>query len=220
MAVELLSSLPFEVTVLRLQLCGLVVLGFVLSFVEKNKAMRGCNRAPLSPFYERLIRFSFLCICLGPTVFALDNSGFSGTDLPVFTTLLALYMVTYCDLSEQNGGRRTFARSWTFPTGLFKQRVGATLVKTVDLDQDKAYIFGLHPHGVLPFGGMVAMNYNGCGFPKLFPGVDFRTLAATFCFYVPLYRELLLWAGGDFFPTPRIFFFPFSSFVRVREHEI
>jgi 2-acylglycerol O-acyltransferase 2 len=30
---------------------------------------------------------------------------------------------------------------------------------------------------------------------KLFPGVNFRTLAATFCFYMPVYRELLLYGG-------------------------
>jgi hypothetical protein len=29
----------------------------------------------------------------------------------------------------------------------------------------------------------------------LFPGVHFRTLAATFCFYIPLYRDLLLHGG-------------------------
>ena len=32
-------------------------------------------------------------------------------------------------------------------------------------------------------------------FHSLFPGINFRALVATFCFYLPVYRELLL-AGG------------------------
>lgn len=31
---------------------------------------------------------------------------------------------------------------------------------------------------------------------KLFPGINFRTLAATFVFYVPLYRDLMLLGGA------------------------
>ena len=30
---------------------------------------------------------------------------------------------------------------------------------------------------------------------KLFPGIDFRTLAATFVFYIPGYRDLMLFGG-------------------------
>lgn len=36
---------------------------------------------------------------------------------------------------------------------------------------------------------------DGASFTSLFPGINFRALAATFCFYLPGYRELLL-AGG------------------------
>jgi hypothetical protein len=34
-----------------------------------------------------------------------------------------------------------------------------------------------------------------CNFCKIFVGVDFRVLAATFCFYIPFYRDLLLYGG-------------------------
>jgi 2-acylglycerol O-acyltransferase 2 len=33
------------------------------------------------------------------------------------------------------------------------------------------------------------------GFAELFPGIDFRVVCATFCFYIPIYRELLLGLG-------------------------
>jgi 2-acylglycerol O-acyltransferase 2 len=39
----------------------------------------------------------------------------------------------------------------------------------------------------------------------LFPKIDFRTLAATFCFYTPIYRDLLLWGGAVVFVA-----FPFG----------
>jgi hypothetical protein len=72
--------------------------------------------------------------------------------------------------------------------------------KTADLDPSKAYIFGLHPHGILPFGAFTGMMYDSkkdgsVTFQSLFPGIQFRALVATFCFYLPVYRELLL-SGG------------------------
>lgn len=33
------------------------------------------------------------------------------------------------------------------------------------------------------------------GFQGSFPGINFRVLAATFCFYIPIYRDILLWGG-------------------------
>ncbi len=48
-------------------------------------------------------------------------------------------------------------------------------------------MIGVHPHGVLPFGGIIALSHEfDGGFASTFPGIQFRTLAATFCFYVPL----------------------------------
>lgn len=39
------------------------------------------------------------------------------------------------------------------------------------------------------------MSSNVSGFDDLFPGVERRTLAASFAFYIPFYRDLLLGAG-------------------------
>jgi hypothetical protein len=59
------------------------------------------------------------------------------------------------------------------------------LIKTVELNPKQSYIFGLHPHGILPFGGMVNMITETNNISKLLPGVQFRSLAASICFYVP-----------------------------------
>ena len=65
----------------------------------------------------------------------------------------------------------------------------------VKLDPQRQYVMGVHPHSILPFGGMINVSTDVNRFPQLFEGIDFRTLSASFCFYVPLYRDLLL-AGG------------------------
>merc|ERR1711935_797420 len=64
----------------------------------------------------------------------------------------------------------------------------------------KTYVFGIHPHSVLPFGSMVAFNNeievdSFKSFKTLFPGIEFRVLAATFCFYIPIYRDILMLGG-------------------------
>ena len=50
---------------------------------------------------DRFLRVSFLGVVMGPSL--------AGVDLwlgyPVLTSLLVLYMVPYCDLQEQRGGR-------------------------------------------------------------------------------------------------------------------
>ena len=84
----------------------------------------------------------------------------------------------------------------------FAKRFSLKIEKTVNLDPQKQYILGNHPHAILPFGSMVALNATTPekssafqGFDQLFPSLSFRTLAATFCFYIPGYRELCLYAG-------------------------
>ena len=46
-----------------------------------------------------------------------------------------------------------------------------TLVKTSDLDPQKNYIFGYHPHGALTEGASIGLNTEACGFSEKFPGI-------------------------------------------------
>ncbi|RMX36837.1 hypothetical protein pdam_00000955 [Pocillopora damicornis] len=45
------------------------------------------------------------------------------------------------------------------------------LVKTSDLDPQKNYIFGYHPHGALTEGASIGLNTEACGFSEKFPGI-------------------------------------------------
>jgi len=46
------------------------------------------------------------------------------------------------------------------------------LIKTVDLDPHRSYIFAYHPHGVISMGANLALSTDGCNFTKVFPGVS------------------------------------------------
>lgn len=100
------------------------------------------------------------------------------------------------DLSETNGGR-SFLWARKFPIfTFFLKRLNVKLIKTSELDSTKTYIFGIHPHGILPFGSLSGLVCeNDYGFSSLFPGIQFRFLAASFCFYCPIYRDVLLGCG-------------------------
>ena len=45
-----------------------------------------------------------------------------------------------------------------------------SLVKTVDLSPDKAYVFGFHPHGVISLSAFCAFGTEALEFSKMFPG--------------------------------------------------
>ncbi len=45
-----------------------------------------------------------------------------------------------------------------------------TLVKTADLDPDKSYLFGFHPHGVISISAFCTFATEALGFSRTFPG--------------------------------------------------
>jgi len=184
----------------KLQGFGLVLLAVLARIVEQKAAMRGCKTNPLPRWFDQFLRVAFLGVLAGPSVWALDS--YTPTKFPILSSLLAAYMIPYADLVEQCGGRENLIAR-RFPVWKWLARyLSLKIVKTAELKQKQAYIFGLHPHSVMPFGSMIAFNNEvavpdlpDSNFSELFPGIDFRVLAATFCFYIPGYRDLLLFGG-------------------------
>ncbi|XP_023287205.1 2-acylglycerol O-acyltransferase 2-A-like isoform X2 [Seriola lalandi dorsalis] len=94
-----------------------------------------------------------------------------------------------------SGGRRSrWVRSWTV-WEYFRDYFPITLVKTVDLDPKKNYIFGFHPHGVLVAGGFGNFCTEATGFSRLFPGLTSHLLMLPFWFRVPLFRDYIMCGG-------------------------
>jgi len=63
------------------------------------------------------------------------------------------------------------------------------LVKTVDLDPKKSYLFVSVPHGILSIGifGSFASDVLDC--KKLFPGLEIRAITLDQHFKIPIFRE-------------------------------
>ena len=63
-----------------------------------------------------------------------------------------------------------------------------TLVKTVDLDSKRNYIFSYHPHGFMPDGLLVSFGNYLLGFEEEFPGITphIRAHSSTYLSKAPL----------------------------------
>lgn len=74
------------------------------------------------------------------------------------------------NISSRGGRRIDFVRNlsvWRYYCNYFPMR----LIKTVDLDPRKNYIFAYHPHGIFTAGVFGNFVTNGTGFNKIFPGL-------------------------------------------------
>ena len=69
-----------------------------------------------------------------------------------------------------------------------------SLIKTCDLDPEKNYLMGYHPHGVF-VSGACALITNACDWDKKFPGIDRRHVCLDVGFHIPGFRELFLCTG-------------------------
>lgn len=111
-----------------------------------------------------------------------------------FAWIAALYLPSYVSLSEYFGGRQSnsFQNGWL--ANEVKKYFGCRLVRTAEINEP--CIIGMHPHGVMPFGHIVNLSTNVSGFEDMYPQLKNRVaIAATGCFIIPVFRDLLLAAG-------------------------
>ncbi len=98
----------------------------------------------------------------------------------------------------ENGGRnllsRRFARGWwlwRYSARYFPVRV----VKTTELDPNKSYLLGCHPHGILSFGIALAFSTDALKIEEIFPGLRFSLFTLPINFQMPGLREVALGLG-------------------------
>lgn len=68
------------------------------------------------------------------------------------------------------------------------------LHKTAELDPNKKYIVGYHPHGVLPYAH-ACLRVKDSGYRDMFPGIDFKVTLLEIQFWVPFHREIVTALG-------------------------
>ena len=81
---------------------------------------------------------------------------------------------------------------WRYFAGYFPIK----LVKTTDLDPNRSYLFGNHPHGILCAGAFASFGTDALGFKEKFPGLDPHLLTLQGQFWFFGYRELFLGSGA------------------------
>jgi 2-acylglycerol O-acyltransferase 2 len=110
---------------------------------------------------------------------------------------LAAYVAWYSimDDAPKRGGRflrplrqRAF---WKHFAAYFPMK----LTREEQLDPEKNYVFGYHPHGIISLGALCNFGTEATGFAQLFPDIDLRLLTLTMNFRIPFFREYLLGMG-------------------------
>lgn len=97
---------------------------------------------------------------------------------------------------HQRGGRRSeWIRRWSVWRH-FCNYFPLVLVKTVDLDPKKTYIFGCHPHGIFCASFFCHFATEGSGFAEKFPGIVPHLITLEGQFTFPLYREYFMMTGA------------------------
>ncbi|KAF1378709.1 hypothetical protein PFLUV_G00193340 [Perca fluviatilis] len=116
------------------------------------------------------------------------------TSLWPLSTLYFIWLVMDWQTPERGGRRTTFVRKWRVWEHL-RDFFPIKLVKTAELNPNKNYILGCHPHGIMSFGGFACFSTESCGFTKVFPGMQATLVVLAGLFRLPLLREYLMSAG-------------------------
>ncbi|CAG8648100.1 17615_t:CDS:2 [Dentiscutata erythropus] len=151
--------------------------------------------APLNVPFERRIQTATVALWLVSLPLTLFIFLISCTIIFLWPLIIPYLLFILFDIAPENGGRRfEFARRakyWRYYADYYPIK----LIKRVDLDPSKNYIFGYHPHGVISVGGWIAFATESTGFSKLFPNITCRMLTLTSNFNIPLYRDYLMAHG-------------------------
>ena len=68
-------------------------------------------------------------------------------------------------------------------------------MKTAELNPNKNYIVGIHPHGIMGFAAFTCFSTESCGFKELFPGLISNLVTLAGVFRLPLFREYAMFLG-------------------------
>jgi len=69
------------------------------------------------------------------------------------------------------------------------------LHKSANLDSNKQYLFGYHPHGIVCISANIAFSSEALSISKVFPGVNIRLATIPINFWVPFWRDYILLIG-------------------------
>ncbi|XP_011137301.1 2-acylglycerol O-acyltransferase 1 [Harpegnathos saltator] len=163
----------------------------------------GVRFAPLNVPLERRLQTLAAAIWFIWTAFGNFIAVLITAYLLIYTQLrylvLLYFLWMYYDWDTCNRGGRSYAWTkraknsifWRYFCNYFPIK----LVKTVDLDPAKSYIFVCIPHGILSIGLTGALGVEALDCRKQFPGLEMHAIILDQHFKVPFYREYVLSLG-------------------------
>ncbi|XP_041483496.1 2-acylglycerol O-acyltransferase 2-B-like [Lytechinus variegatus] len=160
----------------------------------------GLELAPLRiPFHRRLETFAvlqwwfcFMFLGILSTVISLYLLLFTSY---YWLVLLLAGWIFYDRHTPCRGGRRSdWIRRWKLWVHM-RNYFPINLIKTAELDPEKNYLMGFHPHGIMSMGAFVSFGTEACGFSEKFPAMRPLLLTLGGWFNFPLARDYIMSAG-------------------------
>ncbi|KHJ45052.1 diacylglycerol acyltransferase [Trichuris suis] len=108
--------------------------------------------------------------------------------------LMALYgLWLYIDRDAPKRGSRplNLIRRWSLYRHM-RDYFPIRLVKTAELDPNRNYLIGYHPHGVMSFGAFCVFSTEASDFSKVFPGIKPYLCTLVGNFWFPIRREYMM----------------------------
>ncbi|CAK1599066.1 unnamed protein product [Parnassius mnemosyne] len=151
---------------------------------------------PMSRRLQTLAATGWICLVLfgeAVTIFLYISVLYSS--LWWLALLYAVWMLMDIDAPNKGGRRFEWVRNWVW-WRYYRDYFPIKLVKTVDLDPSKNYLFACFPHGVVCSGAFGAFATNALDFYKTFPGMTCHMITLGGHFLVPLFRDFIMALGS------------------------
>ncbi|XP_052784158.1 2-acylglycerol O-acyltransferase 2-like isoform X2 [Mya arenaria] len=159
----------------------------------------GIDFAPLNIPLERRIQ----TLCLSQWVLCFLFGGFGCLFFCIYLLFTKYYWIPllylvwyyYDRSSSETGGNPIRFIRYNVVWRKMRDYFPAKLHKTADLDPNKSYVFGIHPHGIMQYSGFLSFATEAMGFSEMFPGIFPHLVILHGQFQFPFYRDYLLSSG-------------------------
>lgn len=166
---------------------------------EKHTKLLGIEFAPLKVPMERRLQTLGCLKWIGCFLFL----GFGMLFFCIYLLFTDFYWISlgylcwylYDKNTPARGGREiTWFRRWRV-WNYMRDYFPIDLVKTCDLDPNKNYILGCHPHGIMSTGAFCNFATDATDFRGKFPGLRPILLTLVGQFQFPFYRDYIMTTG-------------------------
>ncbi|RWS17772.1 hypothetical protein B4U79_06093 [Dinothrombium tinctorium] len=155
----------------------------------------GIKFAPLNtPLKRRLQTLAVIFMCTELSLCCLLTYWLYNSRYCALLLLYCIWMLYDRNTCRRGGRQFTWLRQFSLYCYV-AQYFPIKLHKTVNLDLNKKYIFGCHPHGITGIGHVINFGTDATGFDELFPGIKLRGITLNINFWIPFHREYALANG-------------------------